>query len=793
VGWVVKELASEETSLAAGKGPGTSPALQPNPPPLPPPPVSDEALDFASRSAAMVPNREAALLPGLLEETPLQSLGPLSNMDHTLGATMQPDSRAATTTPLSFGDTASTAVSTKGRAPRIGGNGKPGAFDAFVVYSANTDRQGRDSGARASAVTRGLQARGLAVCQQSYLARAVSRHLSSSDEAHFMAQAAQSSACAVVLLTRAFIDQVEAGAFGDSSVAAFTLAKRLPNAIVVAMEPELVVPTNWGWNRIFARLSGRAVVDLSMESSALGWEESVDRLAWLLDPSVNISRLLSATGASSYSSSTRAGPQLPVWPTSPSAPATLPASSVATNDAANGLCDGRSYHCFISHNWGKDSQGRDNHLRVLQIARALQKHGVEVFVDDWEAHRYDSVDEAIVDGMRRSSVALVFITRAYIDKIEESTIEDDCVAQFNLAKRAPGIIPVIMEPELMQPSRWGWNRVYAHLSGKKLVDLSRGEVSGLPGILWNAGSQRMHSALDLLEMRIRCEAARLPPSFVQRRPPPLAPMRDTVLAASACLASAALLQVIVAFGRIVLGCGGAAPRNWLLVLAAASGLCWMVGFVFFVAWLLMKARVPPRFEINPGMMQPASVLAGILRAIAGLLFAAKPVLELLEGTLQLDLPWIEIAGTHTFLAGSMIGLLDSLVLSRGLQGNFQVGLPVTVSDLPGWGSAALAAGSILVSVAAQWRQEEAATALNPQKLCDLEVIGSLLLLAGSLCYLGWVVLNPWQLRRYFEKFAIELGVASPKDVRQHAGDLRQAARTIGSEAETKPQAALETA
>lgn len=98
----------------------------------------------------------------------------------------------------------------------------------------------------------------------------------------------------------------------------------------------------------------------------------------------------------------------------------------------------------------------------MQIASSLESHGIQVFLQDKEAHRYSSSDEAMVDGMKRSAVALVFVTRRYISKIEEGKVDDDCVAQFNLAKRAPAILPVVLEPEMTKINKWGWNRA-AHL------------------------------------------------------------------------------------------------------------------------------------------------------------------------------------------------------------------------------------------------------------------------------------------------------------------------------------------
>eukprot|EP00931_Biecheleriopsis_adriatica_P046099 TRINITY_DN26454_c0_g1_i1.p1 TRINITY_DN26454_c0_g1~~TRINITY_DN26454_c0_g1_i1.p1 ORF type:complete len:847 (-),score=178.16 TRINITY_DN26454_c0_g1_i1:207-2747(-) len=795
VGWVVKELhpaedtGSEETEGGPDslRDPSPRPRHSPAPPseeacapsrpvqePSPLPGVMGESGDGEERdhfrplpsrpqSATTRPQsalrRLADTSAGALAEQPHAELKPpdILNRPASAGA----HSSAATEPPLSFAPSmaGTSSVSAAQRAPRTGGNGKPAAHDAFVIFAGDGDQLSRDSAARAAAVTQGLQVRGLNVCQQSLLAGSVNHHLSSSDEAHFMAQAAQMSACAVILLTRKFIERVDSGIFGDSCVAAFTLAKRLPNAIIVAMEPDLVEPTAWGWNQLFARFSGRAVVDLSMEVDDAQWDDSVDRLAFLLNPAVEMPR-------TNLSSANYSGTLQTSWPASPSGALRPRGASLSSTDA-----DDRSYHCFISHNWGKDTRGRDNHLRVLSIARTLQGKGIKVFLEDWEAHRYASADEAMVDGMRRSGVALMFVTKNYIEKIEEGKIEDDCVAQFNLAKRAPSIIPVVMEPELMKTTKWGWNRAFAHLSGKMVVDLSRSDVQGLPQLLWTASAQRTHAALDLLELRVRQEAHRLHPKAVQEKPPPVIPHKGIVTLAVVAFLFGAILQVLVAAARLALGGG---LKSWLQVAGVVSALSWLTGFFMFMFWLMMKARTPPMFDVNVGQIQPASIAANASRSIACLLLAFKHVIFLLQ--LEADFAWVGPTAAHFFLGGSVVAFVDAAVLSRGSAGNFKASM-ISGGSLAGWGSAALAAGSVLLSASAQLEHDDddqLDTAIS------LEFCGSLLLLLGASLYLIWTMLSPQELRRYFEELVAE------RDKDKGRSSLRQAGAGNSSEPVSPP-------
>jgi len=40
------------------------------------------------------------------------------------------------------------------------------------------------------------------------------------------------------------------------------------------------------------------------------------------------------------------------------------------------------YHVFLTHDWGKDTEGRDNHKRVSRINVALQKRGIITWFDE---------------------------------------------------------------------------------------------------------------------------------------------------------------------------------------------------------------------------------------------------------------------------------------------------------------------------------------------------------------------------------------------------------------------------
>ena len=51
------------------------------------------------------------------------------------------------------------------------------------------------------------------------------------------------------------------------------------------------------------------------------------------------------------------------------------------------------YHVFLTHDWGKDAEGRDNHKRVSKINKALKERGLITWFDE------DRMEGSIVDAM----------------------------------------------------------------------------------------------------------------------------------------------------------------------------------------------------------------------------------------------------------------------------------------------------------------------------------------------------------------------------------------------------------
>lgn len=112
------------------------------------------------------------------------------------------------------------------------------------------------------------------------------------------------------------------------------------------------------------------------------------------------------------------------------------------------------YSAFLSHAWGKDKQGRDNHKRVQIIFEALKKEGLNAWFDS--ANMKGNIAKEMSDGIEKSKTVVVFITETYMNKVNGD--EDDfCKNEFQYSMRrktTKNIIPVVMEKGMLNTSNW---------------------------------------------------------------------------------------------------------------------------------------------------------------------------------------------------------------------------------------------------------------------------------------------------------------------------------------------------
>jgi hypothetical protein len=130
-----------------------------------------------------------------------------------------------------------------------------------------------------------------------------------------------------------------------------------------------------------------------------------------------------------------------------------------------------------------------------QVNEALERAGVKAWVDE---QRLDSdLNNEMSDGIDQSKLVLIFVTRAYIEKVQgygRRGPDEACKAEFEYALRRHGVkrmLAVVMDPECRDTSSWtgavGFrlgSQIYHDLSGDG-VDQER--LNGLVAAMGNVG------------------------------------------------------------------------------------------------------------------------------------------------------------------------------------------------------------------------------------------------------------------------------------------------------------------
>lgn len=130
---------------------------------------------------------------------------------------------------------------------------------------------------------------------------------------------------------------------------------------------------------------------------------------------------------------------------------------------------------FISHNWGKDTLGRDNHKRCKELADKLIDKGYNVWFDSYDL--YGNIDSNIIKGINNCSIIIICLTKKYCDKINTSAytlhLNDNCYKEWNYTLfKQKIIIPVIMEPCMIDIFLNGDGIIQMYLNSIMFMDFS---------------------------------------------------------------------------------------------------------------------------------------------------------------------------------------------------------------------------------------------------------------------------------------------------------------------------------
>jgi len=119
---------------------------------------------------------------------------------------------------------------------------------------------------------------------------------------------------------------------------------------------------------------------------------------------------------------------------------------------------------FLTHTWVKDELNRDNHARVAAVNKLLQTWFDE---DKMVEHIYQKMAQGIDD----SDIILVFITKAYMEKLNTEG-HDNCKKEFTYAiTRKKKMIPIVMEPCMRDQEHW-IGTLGVNLAGDLYVNMS---------------------------------------------------------------------------------------------------------------------------------------------------------------------------------------------------------------------------------------------------------------------------------------------------------------------------------
>ena len=109
----------------------------------------------------------------------------------------------------------------------------------------------------------------------------------------------------------------------------------------------------------------------------------------------------------------------------------------------------------MTHSWSNNEDGSNNHEAVSRVNNMLKSLGIVTWFDG-ERMR-GQVRKTMTDGIDNSALIIVFITRTYIEKVNQGDTVDNCCFEFGYGmdqKNSKNMIPVVMEDGCRNPRSW---------------------------------------------------------------------------------------------------------------------------------------------------------------------------------------------------------------------------------------------------------------------------------------------------------------------------------------------------
>jgi len=152
---------------------------------------------------------------------------------------------------------------------------------------------------------------------------------------------------------------------------------------------------------------------------------------------------------------------------------------------------------FFSHDWRIDSEGRNNHKRVYNIVKQIQKSGYTTWFD--EEDMAGNIDAAMADGIENADAVVICITETYCNKVNNASrdlrVRDNCLKEWTYANaRNKLMIPIIMEPKMLNTYKWPPGVVSMYLASTLYINATKDDdkiaIFGLIKILEINGINR---------------------------------------------------------------------------------------------------------------------------------------------------------------------------------------------------------------------------------------------------------------------------------------------------------------
>lgn len=134
---------------------------------------------------------------------------------------------------------------------------------------------------------------------------------------------------------------------------------------------------------------------------------------------------------------------------------------------------------FFSHTWRPDKLGRNTHERVKELVHRIHKLGWSTWFDEY--NMIGNIDASMAAGIDNCECVIVCLTETYCLKINETARNprkrDNCHKEWNYAcNRDKLMIPIIMEPYMLDTSQWPSGVVPLHLGSTLYLDASNDDV-----------------------------------------------------------------------------------------------------------------------------------------------------------------------------------------------------------------------------------------------------------------------------------------------------------------------------